>query len=308
MCVYGCGQEAKYQLNNGKWCCESKYSKCKINRLKNAKLRIGYKYKNVQCVYCNKIRTIVGIKKHQNSCKLNPDNIAKLEERKKCLDYVCENCGNKHNGMFGSGRFCSDKCCKSFATNNQIQWTKTFQCTKCGNNIIRSKHASLKNKIICNNCKILNNKSRNSKEYKQKFSEIIKKTYITGKKKQSGGKTKWYDYIRIDTEKIRVQGTYELRLCYILDKWKKLKIIQDWQYGKDRYKYIGLDNLEHTYLIDFKIINFDNSYYYFETKGFIRPNDYCKWKAVRDKNIILYVLYNHDLKDYENELFNCISL
>ncbi len=28
----------------------------------------------------------------------------------------CENCGNEHGGSYGSGRFCSIKCAKSFAT------------------------------------------------------------------------------------------------------------------------------------------------------------------------------------------------
>ncbi len=28
MCAYGCGQEAKYQLKNGKWCCSKKWQKC----------------------------------------------------------------------------------------------------------------------------------------------------------------------------------------------------------------------------------------------------------------------------------------
>ena len=28
LCEYGCGQEAKYQLKNGKWCCNKSYRKC----------------------------------------------------------------------------------------------------------------------------------------------------------------------------------------------------------------------------------------------------------------------------------------
>lgn len=30
----------------------------------------------------------------------------------------CENCGNSHNGIYGSGRFCSKKCSHSFSTKN----------------------------------------------------------------------------------------------------------------------------------------------------------------------------------------------
>ena len=29
---------------------------------------------------------------------------------------ICENCGVNHEGNYGSGRFCNDKCAKSFST------------------------------------------------------------------------------------------------------------------------------------------------------------------------------------------------
>lgn len=31
----------------------------------------------------------------------------------------CENCGKEHNGNYGSGRFCSNKCARSFSTKNK---------------------------------------------------------------------------------------------------------------------------------------------------------------------------------------------
>ena len=30
--------------------------------------------------------------------------------------FICENCGKEHNGSYGSGRFCSSKCARSFST------------------------------------------------------------------------------------------------------------------------------------------------------------------------------------------------
>lgn len=36
LCDYGCGQEAKYQMTSGKWCCESFYSKCPSVKKKNS--------------------------------------------------------------------------------------------------------------------------------------------------------------------------------------------------------------------------------------------------------------------------------
>lgn len=36
LCDYGCGQEAHYQLKNGKWCCSTSYNKCPSLRKKNS--------------------------------------------------------------------------------------------------------------------------------------------------------------------------------------------------------------------------------------------------------------------------------
>jgi 5-methylcytosine-specific restriction endonuclease McrA len=35
-CEYGCGQKAKYQLKNGKWCCSEKFNSCPEVRKKNS--------------------------------------------------------------------------------------------------------------------------------------------------------------------------------------------------------------------------------------------------------------------------------
>jgi hypothetical protein len=45
----------------------------------------------------------------------------------------CEKCGKEHNGSYGSGRFCSSKCARSFSTNNDSQdELKDAICPKCG--------------------------------------------------------------------------------------------------------------------------------------------------------------------------------
>jgi hypothetical protein len=36
LCDYGCGQEAKYQFKNGKWCCSSSYRQCSVYREKTS--------------------------------------------------------------------------------------------------------------------------------------------------------------------------------------------------------------------------------------------------------------------------------
>jgi hypothetical protein len=36
LCAYNCGQEGKYQLKNGKYCCSEHFNQCPANRLKNS--------------------------------------------------------------------------------------------------------------------------------------------------------------------------------------------------------------------------------------------------------------------------------
>jgi len=43
LCNYGCGEEAKYQLKNGKWCCSKFSCQCSSIRLKNRNKNIGRK-------------------------------------------------------------------------------------------------------------------------------------------------------------------------------------------------------------------------------------------------------------------------
>jgi len=47
ICDYGCGQESKYQLKNGKWCCSEYYSQCPEIRRKNSDSKKGRSYEEV---------------------------------------------------------------------------------------------------------------------------------------------------------------------------------------------------------------------------------------------------------------------
>lgn len=43
LCDYGCGREGKYQLKNGKWCCESYWQSCPTKRKENSEANKGSK-------------------------------------------------------------------------------------------------------------------------------------------------------------------------------------------------------------------------------------------------------------------------
>ena len=65
---------------------------------------------------------------------------------------ICENCGRKHDGSYGSGRFCSKECAKSFSSKNiNYKEVKKANCILCGKELFINKMASL-NKCKCPDC------------------------------------------------------------------------------------------------------------------------------------------------------------
>jgi len=221
----------------------------------------------------------------------------------------CENCKQDHDGSYGSGRFCSTKCARGFSTKAKRKEINE----KVSNALIGSGHGNVK--LTCKNCQIefevgwnkryakfcsnscsITNRnigSTLSKEQKEKISKAVKKLYKNGKTVY-GGKTNWYDY-----KDIRVQGSYELRTCYILDHWKEIGKIRDWEYTNDRFEYVDLDDKKHNYLIDFKVYENNGSFYYLEIKGYKTNIDTLKWKAVKDLGHKLKVWFEEDIKEKE---------
>lgn len=94
-------------------------------------------------------------------------------------ELYCEKCHKRHNGLYGSGRFCSSYCARSFSTSkDDTKQQKIILCTECNQPIIVNKRA--KNKAKCPDClekekiniknikrdKILINRQNNIKKYK----------------------------------------------------------------------------------------------------------------------------------------------
>ena len=217
---------------------------------------------------------------------------------------VCENpkCNKEHNGDYATGRFCSKQCSKSFSTLKNRK-----QINEKVSNKLKGKINEI---LLINNCLYCNKAIHYKRKfcchshwviwYKENivpqidFSKRNIDSYKNGNRSIGGGKTKWYDY-----KNIRVQGTYELRACKIFDNWKESGKIKNWEYTKDRYEYIGIDGKKHVYLLDFKIIEHDDSFYYVETKGFIRDNDKEKWSAIKDLGYKLEIWFDEELKRNE---------
>lgn len=103
----------------------------------------------------------------------------------------CENCGNEHNGFYGSGRFCSSKCARGFSTkekrsliNEKIKNTLTkdpFEkiCPECKERFESKK----KRKKFCSvRCGVSFNNRKKWKDdnYRNKMSSFAKERHING--------------------------------------------------------------------------------------------------------------------------------
>lgn len=107
LCSYGCGELAKYQLANKKWCCSKHHTQCQKLKNKNSLQNLGHldynidhkeNKKTVSCKYCNNLYAKTGIKSHELSCYLNPKN-----------KRDCPICGNPIKN-FKENKTCSSRC------------------------------------------------------------------------------------------------------------------------------------------------------------------------------------------------------
>lgn len=178
----------------------------------------------------------------------------------------CENCGNKHNGDYASGRFCSKKCSKGFSTKSKRK------------EINEKVSITLKGHISC-----LKNKKL-SEEHKRKISLNNK-----------GGTCKWYVIKRKNGVETKVQGTYELRFAKILENidedWIKPSI---WNRGH-QFRWIDKKGKSHWYTPDFWSPKLGK---YFEIKGFWPKKEEERKHFVEGLDNV-EILYLKNLKELE---------
>jgi hypothetical protein len=105
----------------------------------------------------------------KNSEKAKRANELRRKPSKQPKDTICEKCGNTHNGLYGSGKYCSRSCANS--RNDNKSGTKLILCIECGTKIKVNKRTT--SKIICTNCK----KKENN------LKKNIKFVIVAGKKK-----------------------------------------------------------------------------------------------------------------------------
>jgi len=111
----------------------------------------------------------------------------------------------------------------------------------------------------------------------------------------------WQNYVTRFGKTIRLQGSYEVRFAKILDKWQDDNIVKSWEKTRDKVSYIGLDNKNHDYFPDFKVIFYNRIMQYYDPKNnylLSLPEVQHKIREV-SKKIPLQIIKEEDLKILE---------
>lgn len=232
---------------------------------------------------------------------------------------ICEKCGKEHDGTYGSGRFCSKECARSYSTINEDKAkTKIAKCIDCGKEITINKRASIKN-CRCSECARIN-ATKKVFQYKHKNSDC--KCVYCGKifmpdLLPSGAKSMRTTCSDECLAKLRGKRMSELNEAYHFGGYRKgsgrgkkgwykgIFCDSTWELAfviyylehnlnikrcTEKRKYI-FNNKEYTYIPDFIT---DNGI--IEIKGFKTE----QWQAKIEQNPDVIVLYAKEMEKYLN--------
>jgi len=284
------------------------------------------------CDYCDltdDFNSVQSWAAHRSNCIKNPNRTAKLARMsesaakvsRKILALTCS-CGSLFSIEVtdaeitrGAHRhFCSRQC-----ANRRQHSSETKQ--KISQSVSRFFPESISVEVECAECKrkfvgktgrtccsqqcarVINNRKRmiaaQLPETRAKIAAKTLEAYANGRE-QCGGRTKWFDVYTLRYGKIRVQGTYEVRACQILDKMLASGELIAWEYTRARFPYVDTSGKQRMYRPDFKLV-YPTHEEFVETKGFSTPNDERKWEALRLLGHHLSVWREADLKQRESK-------
>lgn len=273
------------------------------------------------CEYCGKqCTTGQSLGGHTVNCQNNPKkqqshNKTRISLKAKRVSHEvrCAKCGTPfileltpkslESGKYT--KYCSKSCANSrnhsIQTRNKISQSLrksepvqiTIICKQCGCEFswIKKKRHLHQREFCSRICAGL---------YVSRFidhSALIKLSYEHGKRVGGHCRAKWLLY-----KGIKIQGSYQYKTCQILDYWKSIGKIYNWQYTSDRIPYRWNDGSKHTYNPDFKIFKSKNDWYYLQTKGYQQQKDVLKWTQTISQGYKLQVWFGDQIKIYYSEL------
>lgn len=264
---------------------------------------------NLSCETCNK-EFIRPLKEHTRNIKLGKHKIfcsvscwGKNRRNSNVTIRACLNCGTNFQSTLNKyhKKCCSVKCATKYAYNfvdvdnisrglengyisgRILPKRKYKNCPVCNKVFFGSK------KTCSSPCAALSI-ALNRDTRAERISKTRKRLFSEGKLKNTGGTTKWIRY-----KNIKVQGSYEYRTCFILDKKVEVGEIVGWEYTNDRVEYTNVNGKRCNYLLDFKVFTVSEGFFYIETKGRVKENDALKWRAVEDRGDTLNIWFLKDI-------------
>jgi hypothetical protein len=102
---------------------------------------------------------------------------------------ICENCGNEHDGTYGSGRFCRQSCSRSFSTKlNREEISKKVSITLGGTGILKEKFCVYCGEPLKKNArKFCSNQCQQDYQFQQYINKIEKLGYIPNMSSTASG-------------------------------------------------------------------------------------------------------------------------
>lgn len=202
----------------------------------------------------------------------------------------CEYCNKEHDGKYGSGRFCNQKCARGFSTRDK---------RKEINEKVSKKLRIIVPDRFCGDCgkKIYkNNKSGYCVSHIFNHEEWRKRLRVphkpgAGGLRDGGGYSKVYEYISPIAGKMKLNKD-EIEVAKVLDKLKL-----NWKRNWEGFSYVDLKGRNRNYYPDFYINDYD---YYVEYKGWVTTEMKHKMEnSLKKNNYKLLVIYG-DNKRYRN--------
>jgi len=203
-----------------------------------------------------------------------------LEENTKC-----ENCDNDHDGKYGSGRFCSSNCSRSFSTKNKrslinekVSKKLTFlTCINCKTCNIEFKQKRKTNVFCSNSCKAKYYSNLNKELYRN--NAILNNLGKGNRNKYAHG---WYE--SNFAGKVYLESSYEYKIAVELDKnninWIRPSYLN----------WIDDNNIKHKYYADFYLIDYN---IYLDPKNdYLIKKDTTKINLVKLQNNIQILILN----------------
>lgn len=226
------------------------------------------------------------------------------------ISHCCENCGIENDGMYGSGRFCSQKCSRSFSTKNNrdeinkkrsLKLIGTKRPKEFGERIKKynlERGEDVKNKIsesmkihISNNPHHLIKMIEGSRkrvvtdDERKGLSERAKKTGLGG----HTSKNKLY-YESKNGKIIYLHSSYEIMVAKSLDE-NNINWVRP-----DFIVWVDEKNITHKYYADFYLIYFD---VYLDTKNdYLIKKDEVKIKSASEQNKVNILVINKNQLDW----------